>query len=94
MLYQIHKNLSNNMCRYLEAKKVWLTLGNKISLFLQEYPLDNLVLQWLKAGVVPVRGLATYAPSVSFGHPKHCFFDSLDTRKFRSGFADDDNFRR
>ena len=40
------------------------------------------------------RGLATYAPSVSFGHPEHLFFDSLDTQKFRSGFADDDNFRR
>ena len=40
------------------------------------------------------RGLATYASSVSFGHPEHSFFDSLDTQKFRSGFADDDNFRR
>ena len=40
------------------------------------------------------RGLATYASSVSFGHPEHCFFDSLDTQRFRSGFADDDNFRR
>ena len=40
------------------------------------------------------RGLATYASNVSFGHTDHCFFDSLDTQKFRSGFADDDNFRR
>ena len=38
--------------------------------------------------------MSTYASSVPFGHPKHCFFDNLDTQKFRSGFADDDNSRR
>ena len=36
-----------------------------------------------------IRGLATYASSVSFGHTEHYFFDSLDTQKFRSEFADD-----
>ena len=36
---------------------------------------------------------ATYASSVSFGHPGQ-FFDSLDTQKFKPEFADDDNFRR
>ena len=36
------------------------------------------------------RGLAAYAFNVSFGHPKHCFFDSKDTQKFMSEFADDD----
>ena len=37
-----------------------------------------------------LRGLAAYASSVSFGDPEHCFFDSLDTQKFMSEFADDD----
>ena len=36
------------------------------------------------------RGLAAYASSVSFGHPEHCFFDSLDTQISFSEFADDD----
>ena len=35
------------------------------------------------------RGLAAYASSVSFGHPEQ-FFDSLDTQKWMSQFADDD----
>ena len=35
------------------------------------------------------RGFATYASNASFGHPVH-FFNSLDTQKFMSGFADDD----
>ena len=35
------------------------------------------------------RGLAAYASSVSFGHTEQ-FFDSLDTQKFLSEFADDD----
>ena len=35
-------------------------------------------------------GLAAYASSVSFGHPEHCFFDSLDTPKFILEYADDD----
>ena len=32
-----------------------------------------------------IRGLAA-----SFGHAEHCFFDSLDTQKFMSEFAEDD----
>ena len=43
-------------------------------------------------GWVGGRGLAAYVSSVSLGHPKHCFFDSLDTQKFMSEFADDDFF--
>ena len=35
------------------------------------------------------RGLAAYASSVSFGHPEQ-FYDSLDTQKCMSEFADDD----
>ena len=31
-----------------------------------------------------------YASSMSFGHPEHCFFDSLDTQKIISEFDDDD----
>ena len=38
---------------------------------------------------IQVRGLAAYASSVSFGCPEHCFFDSLDTQKFKLGFGDD-----
>ena len=34
-------------------------------------------------------GLAAYASSVSFGHAEQ-FFDSLDTQKFMSEFAEDD----
>ena len=40
-----------------------------------------------------IRGLAAYAPSVSFGHPE-LFLDSLDTQKFMSESADDDIFSK
>ena len=36
------------------------------------------------------QGLSRNASSVSFGHARHCFFDSLDTQKFMSEFAEDD----
>ena len=43
---------------------------------------------WCK---VLYRGLAAYASSVSFGHAEcSLFFDSLDTQKFMSEFAEDD----
>ena len=35
------------------------------------------------------KGLATYASSVSFWTPRTLFFDSLDTQKFVSEFADE-----
>ena len=41
--------------------------------------------------------LATYAFTTAqrvIWTPRTLFFDSLDTQRFRSGFADDDNFRR
>ena len=46
---------------------------------------------WLSRShsVLTTRGLATYASSVSFGHPEQ-FFDSVDTQKFMSEFVDED----
>ena len=44
--------------------------------------------------VYVLQGLSHLCVQRVIGTPRTLFFDSLDTQKFRSGFADDDDFIR
>ena len=56
---------------------------NQAKIFKQFPELKKLNFWWnYVQNIVPSRGLAAYASNVSFGHPEHRFFDSLDIQKF------------